>query len=213
MKVLPRLADPRKADPKNYILKTNSILKFVFMYLSKVVQRLSLLFVMMALTLSAFAQGQKAFGLVRDEYGDPVIGAFVLIKGTSTGTSTALDGEFSLDVPKTGTVLQVSCIGYLTQEVVWNGRQLIVALQEESQMLEESIAIGYGITQTRGLLTNSISTVSEQAMTTGSYGVIGQSLDGAIPGVYVYQTTAFPGSSPTITIRGGAPISMERETL
>lgn len=156
------------------------------------------------LSFSVFAQNQSVSGTVKDESGESIIGAFVLVKGTNNGTSTGLDGEFTLSGAKKGDIIQASCIGYVTKEITWNGgRSLVIVMSEESEMLEEAVAMGYGITQTRGLLTNSISKVGAQTMSTGSYGSVAQSLVGAVAGVDVQQKSGYPGNNPTIIIRGG----------
>ncbi len=142
-------------------------------------------------------------GVVKDAAGETVIGASVLVKGTTNGTITGLDGDFALDNVKQGDILQISFIGYVTQEIRWTGSPLNVILQEDSQTLEEVVVMGYGITQKRGKLTNSISKVTEETLTMGSYGDPAQALVGAVAGVKVKQTSGFAGSTPSIVLRGG----------
>ena len=167
-------------------------------------QRAILLLLALLFPFVAFAQNDSVSGTVRDESGEPIIGAFVLVKGTNNGTSTGLDGEFTLRGVKRGDVLQASCIGYLSEETSWNGSSnLVIVLSEESEMLEEAVALGYGIKQTRGLLTNSIAKVGSETLATGSYGDPAQALVGAVAGVRVEQTSGFPGTTPDIIIRGG----------
>ena len=111
----------------------------------------------MLLPISAFADEVK--GIVADQAGLPVTGAFVLQKGTSNGTVTDLDGQFSINVPSNA-VLEVSCMGYETQEVPVAGRALLnIVLAEDSQLLEEVIVVGYGTTKKENL-TGAVSVVS-----------------------------------------------------
>lgn len=148
-------------------------------------------------------QGNTCTGIVKDETGEGVIGASVVVKGTTNGVITGLDGDFSLSNVKVGDVLQISFVGYQPQEVKWTGKALVVVLKEDSQTLEEVVVMGYGIKQKRGKLTNSISKVGDETLTMGSYGDPAQALVGAIAGVKVKQTSGFAGSTPSIVLRGG----------
>jgi hypothetical protein len=115
----------------------------------------------MLLPISAFADEVK--GIVADQTGLPVTGAFVLQKGTSNGTVTDLDGQFSIDVPSNA-VLEVSCMGYVTQEISVAGRAMInVVLAEDNQLLEEVIVVGYGTTKKENL-TGAVSVVSSESI-------------------------------------------------
>ena len=148
-------------------------------------------------------QSGTCTGIVKDETGESVIGASVVVKGTSNGVITGLDGDFSLGNVKTGDILQISFVGYQTQEVKWEGKALSIVLKEDAQTLDEVVVMGYGIKQKRGKLTNSISKVGEETLTMGSYGDPAQALVGAVAGLKVKQTSGFAGSTPSIVLRGG----------
>lgn len=145
----------------------------------------------------------KVTGTVVDAYG-PVIGAAVLVKGTSNGVVTDMDGHFALQGVKNGDIIQISYIGYVTKEVKYTGQSsLQVTMVEDSQTLDEVVVLAYGVKQKRGKLTNSVASVSEETLKVGSYGDPAQALVGAVSGVKVKQTSGFAGSTPSITLRGG----------
>ena len=129
----------------------------------------------------------------------PVIGAAVLIPGTNTGATTDLDGKFSIQVAP-GTQLEVSCIGYATLRVS-AAEGMIITLQEDNEMLEETVVIGYG-TQKKKLLTGSTINITgddiQKQNTTNAVGALYSS----VPGVNIVQSSGVPGASYNITIRG-----------
>lgn len=149
-----------------------------------------------------FAQNNTTIsGTVLDSQGQPLPGANVVLKGTTTGTQTDFDGNYGLDnVPGNG-ILVFSYIGYLTQELPINNRtSLDVTLQEDTQALDEVVVVGYG-TQKKADLTGSIVTVnSEQIEKTPSANPI-QSLQGRVAGVQIVSPGS-PGASPTVRVRG-----------
>ena len=151
-------------------------------------------------------QNGTATGTVVDAMG-PVIGASVIVKGTTNGVITDFDGNFSLSNVKKGDILEISFVGYSTQEIKWDGTPLNVTLKEDTQQLEEVVVLGYGVKQKRGKLTNSVSKVSEETLSVGSYGDPAQALVGAVSGVKIKQTSGFAGSTPSITLRGGTSYS------
>ena len=89
-------------------------------------------------------QQENCNGVVKDATGETVIGASIIVKGTTNGTVTDLDGNFTLPGVKVGDVIQISFIGFQTQEIKWNGKPLTVILKEDSQALEEVVVVGYG---------------------------------------------------------------------
>lgn len=163
------------------------------------------------LLLSAFmplglqAQTNTCRGTVQDPQGEPVIGASVLIKGgaLSTGVVTDFDGTFVQPNAKVGDVLVISCIGYETVEVAWNGSPLTVVLRDDANMLEETVVTAYGGRTLRSKLTNSISTVKSETISSGMHAQAAQSLAGAVAGLSVRQTSGDPNASPTLVLRGG----------
>ena len=127
-------------------------------------------------------QAKTITGQIVDAAGEPVIGANVLVKGTTNGTVTDIDGKFSLNVDA-GAVLEISYIGYLSQEIVVGNQSVInVTLREDTKALDEVVVIGYG-TQKKADLTGSVANISTDNLNTQSNTTIGQALQGKIAGV------------------------------
>ncbi len=141
-------------------------------------------------------------GTVVDKEGVPVIGANVSVKGTTLGTITDLDGQFSLTVPD-GAVLVVSYIGYVTQEIrVGNQTAFRVVLQEDTQALEELVVVGYGV-QKKVNVTGSVSAIGSEAIQSRPVTSTTTALQGVLAGVTVIQNSGQPGAESTkIRIRG-----------
>ena len=89
-------------------------------------------------------QGQPCKGVVKDASGETVIGASVMVKGTGNGTITDIDGNFTLNNVERGATIQISFVGYVSQEVVWNGTPLNITLQDDNQLLDEVVVVGFG---------------------------------------------------------------------
>lgn len=140
-------------------------------------------------------------GTVSDDVGQPLPGASVVVKGSTTGTQTDFDGIFTLDnVPSNGT-LAISYIGFTTQEIAVNGQSTIdVGLQVDAEALDEVVVIGYG-TQKKADLTGSITTIKAEDITRTPSGAAMQSLQGKVAGLQVVSSGA-PGTGPTIRVRG-----------
>ncbi|WP_420187607.1 SusC/RagA family TonB-linked outer membrane protein [Bacteroides pyogenes] len=151
-------------------------------------------------------QSGSCTGVVQDPKGEPVIGASVVVKGTTNGTITDLDGRFQLSNVKQGEILQVSFIGYTTEEVRWNGKALIIQLKEDAQTLEEVVVTAYGGRQLRSKVTNSIAKVDNSTISSGLHSNPAQALSGAVAGLRVSQTSGDPGSTPTLVLRGGTSL-------
>jgi TonB-dependent starch-binding outer membrane protein SusC len=140
-------------------------------------------------------------GRVTDSESNPIPGANILIKGTATGTSTDVDGKFSLNVPDANAVLIVSFIGYLSKEiVVGNQTEINITLEADIQQLSEVVVVGYG-TQKRASVTGAISTVSSKEISAQPVVNIGQALQGRVAGVTVTNNGA-PGEAPIVRVRG-----------
>ena len=133
-------------------------------------------------------QARTCTGVVVDEAGVPVIGAAVLIKGTLKGTSTDIDGRFTLPEAKTGDVIQVSSIGYLPAEAVWNGNPLNIVVSEDRLALEESVVVGYGV-QKKVNVTGAVSMVGSDVLESRPVKSVSQALQGQIPGLNFSVTT------------------------
>lgn len=121
-------------------------------------------------------------GIVKDATGEPVIGASVLVKGTTNGTITGLDGDFSLSNVKRGDLLVVSFIGYKSQELKWDGQSLNIILADDSKMLDEVVVVGFG-TQKKVNLTGAVSTVDSKAISARPINSVVDALQGAVAGM------------------------------
>lgn len=148
-------------------------------------------------------QDKKVTGVIKDQNGEPVIGANVSVKGTTIGTITGIDGDFALEVPANA-VIQVSYIGYVPQELRLGGKDhLDVVLKEDSQALDEIVVVGYGV-QKKINLTGSVSSVKSEELERQPIVTMKDALAGLVPGLTVVKSSGQPGSSnPTITVRGG----------
>ncbi len=149
--------------------------------------------------LSASAQTQAISGKVIDTGGQPVIGAAVMVPGTTNGATTDLDGNFTLRVAA-GTSLEVSCIGYATQRVTAaNG--MTITLQDDTEMLEETVVIGYGV-QRKSDLTGSVASVRETELQNRSTSDAAAALQGKAAGVQIFNDSGAPGEGASIRVRG-----------
>ena len=171
----------------------------------KLLAVLSLLGIVLLGGGNLFAQNRACQGTVKDAQGEPVIMASVLIKGApvSTGVVTDVEGKFVQPNAKVGDVLVVSCIGYATTEATWNGGPLTIVMADDQNLLEETVVTAYGGRQLRTKVTNSISSVKEETLTSGMHTNAAQALSGAVAGLRVQQTSGNPGANPTIVLRGG----------
>lgn len=146
-------------------------------------------------------QKQKITGTIVDSNGDPVAGANVIVKGTTNGTITDMDGNFAMDADAKS-VLNISYIGYLTKEMpVGNQKTIRVVLVEDTKALDEVVVIGYG-TQKKADLTGSVANISTEKLSTQSNANIGQALQGKIAGVDIVSQGGTPGAGSRIMVRG-----------
>ena len=152
-------------------------------------------------------QGSVCKGIVKDATGETVIGASVVVKGTTNGTITGLDGDFELSNVDKGAIIQVSFVGYQTQEVVWNGQPLSITLKDDTQTLEEVVVVGYG-TQKKVNVTGAVSMVDSKVLESRPVQNVSQALQGQIPGLQmsVGNGGGSLDSNLSITIRGGGTI-------
>lgn len=141
--------------------------------------------------------------IIDGTFNEPLMGASVMVKGTSAGSVTDMDGKFSIPKVKKGAILQISFVGYKTIEVRWDGQPLTVTLKEDADVLQEVVVTAYGGKQLRTKLTNSISKVEGESLTAGVHSNPAQALSGAVSGLQVRQTSGNPGSVPTMVLRGG----------
>ncbi len=145
------------------------------------------------------AWAQTITGTIYGEDEEPIIGADILEIGTTNGTVTDLDGNFTMNV-KRGAMLRISYIGYVTQEVAAQNNMKIV-LKEDTQALDELIVVGYGV-QKKSSITGSISKVDEKEMANRTITSAVEALGGKTSGVQILSSSAAPGSSPVIRVRG-----------
>lgn len=151
--------------------------------------------------LHAQQQAKTVTGTVTDVSGEPIIGANIRIKGTTTGTITDIDGNFSIKA-EPQSVIEVSYIGYLTQETVINNPKSIrFLLKEDTKTLDEVVVIGYGV-QKKADLTGSVANINTEKLNTQSNANIGQALQGKIAGVDIVSQGGAPGSGTRIMVRG-----------
>lgn len=151
-------------------------------------------------------------GVVTDANGEPIIGANIMIEGTTTGTITDFDGRFTLDVPENAT-LQISYIGFVSQNVKVNGRKdITVKLVEDAKTLDEVVVVGYG-TMKKSDLTGSVSSITSDNFKLGTDLTPQQLMQGAFSGVNISQNSGKPGGSNTIRVRGGTSISASNDPL
>ena len=139
--------------------------------------------------------------------GEPVPGATVMVKGTTTGTSTNESGVYSLEISNPNSTLVISSVGYLSEEIQTSGRSVVdVQLAEDIQKLDEIVVIGYG-TQKKSDLTGSISSVRSETLKNLPVKSLSEALQGKVAGVYVTKGTGEPGAESDIIIRGAASIN------
>lgn len=154
----------------------------------------------MLLPMCMFAQQITVQGVVKDQTGETVIGASVMEKGTTNGTITGIDGDFSLNMSSNGTLV-VSFVGYKTQEVQVKGqKQLQVVLSEDAEMLDEVVVIGYG-TMKKSDLTGAVSSIGNKDIKDSPVSNLGQAIQGKISGVQIVDAGK-PGDNVSIKIRG-----------
>lgn len=154
----------------------------------------------MLLPMCVFAQQITVQGVVKDQTGETVIGASVMEKGTTNGTITGIDGDFSLNMSP-NSILVVSFVGYKTQEVQVKGqKQLQVVLSEDAEMLDEVVVIGYG-TMKKSDLTGAVSSIGNKDFKDSPVSNLGQAIQGKISGVQIVDAGK-PGDNVSIKIRG-----------
>lgn len=151
-------------------------------------------------------------GVINDEQGETIIGASVIVKGEDTGTTSDMDGRFSLEAPE-GATLVISYIGYHTQEVKVRKRSLLhIVLKEDNQLLDEVVVVGYG-TVKKSDLTGSVSGVSNRQYKNQPVQRVENILQGRTPGVEVTATSGMPGASMKVRVRGTTSINKSSDPL
>lgn len=164
--------------------------------------------------VAVIQQGGTCSGVIKDASGEFIIGASVIVKGTTNGTMTGIDGDFTLNNVPTGSTIIISYIGYEAQEVKWTGTPLNIILKENLQILDEVVVVAYG-TQKKVNVTGAVSMVGSEVIESRPVANVSQALQGAIPGLNL--TTSSSGgdlnTGMNINIRGTGSISSSDKPL
>lgn len=157
---------------------------------------------MLLMSGQAFAQNLRVTGKVVDENGDGVIGAGVVLQGTTNGTITDVDGNYELPSVPQGATLEFSCVGYKTMTVQVTGNRLDVTMAPDSRLIDESVVVAYG-QQNKVTITGSVAAVGGEALLKSPVANVANALQGNLPGVSAVQASGMPGADePVIRIRG-----------
>ena len=162
------------------------------------------------MSIDAFAQQITVKGLVKDTAGEPIIGANVVIKGTTNGTITDFDGNFQLNANK-GDIIVISFIGYQPQEAQAAASMNII-LKDDTELLDEVVVIGYGSVK-KDDLSGSVVAIKAEEMNKGAVTSPQELIMGKVPGLSVSQGDGAPGAGSTIRIRGGASLNASNDPL
>ena len=164
------------------------------------------------IALVSYAQ-QAVSGVVKDANGEPLVGVSVMIKGTSQGAVTDIDGKFSIPSVKASDVLSFSYIGFTTQEIkVGSKNTLTVTLSDDNKSLDEVVVVGYGTVKRRDL-TGAVASVTGEKLAQNPVANVAQALQGQLPGVSVTSQDGRPGASMSIRVRGGGSITQSNDPL
>ncbi len=175
-------------------------------------RRIASVFLLIGICASSYAQ-QRVTGKVVDPAGDPIIGAGVMVAGTTIGVVTDINGNFSISAPSRSSLV-VSCMGYLEQTVsiVPGQNAYTIVLNEDSMLLDEAVAIGYGNLPKRSV-TTAVSTVKAERIEKMPVGSLGETLYGQLPGLYILQSDGQPGANVTMRIRGTGSLTASSDPL
>lgn len=180
-------------------MKRNAMFKVLLMFIVGIL-----------LSANAFAQQMVVKGVVKDTTGEPVIGANVVVKGTTNGTITDFDGNFQLNANK-GDIITISFIGYQSQEVQAAASMNII-LKDDTELLDEVVVIGYGSVK-KDDLSGSVVAIKAEEMNKGAVTSPQELIMGKVPGLSVSQGDGAPGAGSTIRIRGGASLNASNDPL
>ena len=178
----------------------------------KKLQSVLLMAAMACMTLVASAQNRTATGVVNDNIG-PVIGAGVVVAGTNNGAITDVDGSFTLNNVPVGSTLVVSCIGYETVEVVFNGQPVKVTLREDSELLDEVVVTALGITREKKSLGYAVQDVKAEELTRGGGVTLTDALMGKVAGLSINNSATGAGGSTRVVLRGNSSLSDNNSPL
>ncbi len=158
-------------------------------------------------------QESTCTGIVKDATGETVIGASVVVKGTTNGTITGLDGDFSLSGVKKGDIIQISFVGYQTMEIPFDGQPINVTLKDDTQTLEEVVVTALGIKREKKALGYAQQELKGDALVASRESNLTNSLSGKVAGLQVVRGSGGPGSSSKIVLRGNSSISGTNQPL
>lgn len=158
-------------------------------------------------------QNGTCMGIVKDAAGETVIGASVVVKGTTNGTITGIDGEFSLNNVKKGAVIQISFVGYKTVEVTYNGQPINVTLEDDSQQLQEVVVTALGIKREKKALGYAMQEVRGDALVAARETNLANALTGKVSGVQIIRSSNGPAGSSKIQLRGANSITGTNQPL
>jgi TonB-linked SusC/RagA family outer membrane protein len=171
------------------------------------------LYLILIVTAGAWAQGIAVKGKVTDEKGEASPGVTVLLKGTTNGTTTDANGNFSLEVPTGTGTLVVSFMGYKTQEVALNNRTSVnISLAPDTKALEEVVVVGYG-TQRAQDVTGAVAPISMKNVQDQAVAGLDQAMSGQIAGVQISSSNGVPGGGPAIQVRGVGAVGAGSQPL
>lgn len=169
---------------------------------------ISLLLLLSLMSSYTFAQHRITGCITEADSGEPLPGTTVVVSGTTTGTISDFDGNYSLTVPAGTTQLEFSMVGFEHQVVRIGDSDVIhVAMKTLTTAIDEVVVLAYGGQQVRSKVTNSISKVKEEALSIGLHSNPAQALSGAVAGLVVQQTSGNPGATPTLILRGGTNLN------
>lgn len=196
-------------------IKESTTFKFIgLLYVAGLLQGVPVVYATQSARRAGITQQAvyRISGCITDANGEPIIGANVLVKGAATGTVTNIDGEYALNV-STGDILMISYIGYIQQEIKLKGeKQLNIVLQEDSQILNEVVIVGYG-TQKKVNLTGAVEQVTSEVFDNRSVPNVTQALQGAIPNLNIKLTDGKPTRSASYNVRGTTSIGQGGNAL
>ena len=200
-------------NEKQKTLKLISTTKKTLMNRLLFLRRLCVSLCISMIGILAFAQGRSVEGVITDASGEPMIGVNVLVKGTTNGAVTDMDGKFVIHKVKSSDMLSVSYIGYTSQDIkVGSRNSFTITLREDSKTLDEVVVIGYGSVRKKDL-TGSVATVGAEALTAIPVATATEALTGKMAGVQITTTEGSPDAEMKIRVRGGGSITGDNTPL
>ena len=157
--------------------------------------------------VNVIQQSSTCTGIVKDQTGETVIGASVVVKGTTNGTITGMDGDFSLKNVKKGDIIQISFVGYQTMDVTWDGNPINVILQDDTHKLQEVVVTALGIKREKKALGYAMQEVKGDVLAAAHETNLANALTGKVSGVQIIRSSNGPGGSSKIQLRGANSVT------